>query len=158
MKRHSKQNLSYCLLPLLLCTQITLAAPVGWVVRWQEMLKVKVNLYLSTPCERAYDEAITHLQSYILTSAIDGGRWSASRPSYFTPWEEIPNTQWIGSWVGFRFGLDAVHKRKIAYHAANQTAILQLSNMLCNHCTDYHVGEVNSFIHGIYQRHWFSTS
>ena len=94
-----------------------------------------------------------YLQSF-LTSAIDGGRWSASRPGYFTPWEEIPNTHWVGGWLGFRFGLDAMQKRKQSYHAANQTEIPQMSNLLCSHCTDYHVREkINSFIHGIYQRH-----
>ena len=63
---------------------------------------------------RAYEEVIVYLQSFLT---------SASRPGYFTPWEEIPNTDWIGGWVGFRLGLDAMQKRKISYHAANQTAI-----------------------------------
>jgi hypothetical protein len=43
-----------------------------------------------------------------LTSALDGGKWSASRPGRFTP-----GTQWIRGWVGPRIGLDAVAKRKI---------------------------------------------
>jgi hypothetical protein len=56
--------------------------------------------------------------------------------------------------VGFRFGLDAVSKRKIAYRAANQKAIPKLANLLCGRC---HVGEeVNSFNHGFYHRHRFS--
>jgi hypothetical protein len=101
---------------------------------------------------RAYERVIVYPQS-LLPSPKDGGRWSASRPGYFTPWEEIPNTHWIGGWVGFRFGLDALQKRKIPDHAANQTAIPQLSNLLCSHSTDYHVGEeVNSLIHGTYRR------
>jgi len=46
-----------------------------------------------------------------LTSALDGGEWSASHPGFFTPRERIPN--WIGGWVGLRAGLDAMVRRKI---------------------------------------------
>jgi hypothetical protein len=48
-----------------------------------------------------------------LTSALDGGEWSASRPGRFTPRERAPGTHWIGGWVGPRAVLDAVVKRKI---------------------------------------------
>jgi hypothetical protein len=50
---------------------------------------------------------------YSLTSALDGGGWSASRPGRFTPRERAPDTHWIGGWVGPRDVLDAVVKRKI---------------------------------------------
>jgi hypothetical protein len=50
---------------------------------------------------------------HILTTALDGGEWSASRPGRFTPREEDPVTHWIGGWVGPRAVLDAVVKRKI---------------------------------------------
>jgi hypothetical protein len=43
-----------------------------------------------------------------LTTALDGGEWSASRPGRFTPEERTPGTHWIGGWVGPRVGLDAV--------------------------------------------------
>jgi len=46
-----------------------------------------------------------------LTSALDGGEWSASRPSRFTPKERTPCTHWIGVWVGPRTGLDAVLRK-----------------------------------------------
>jgi len=39
-----------------------------------------------------------------LTSALDGGEWSASPPGRFTPRERALYTHWIGDWVG----LDAV--------------------------------------------------
>jgi hypothetical protein len=39
-----------------------------------------------------------------LTSELDGGEWSASRPDRFTP-----------GWVGVRTGLDAVAKRNTKY-------------------------------------------
>jgi hypothetical protein len=48
-----------------------------------------------------------------LTSALDGGEWSTSRPDRFTPGERAPGTHWIGGWVGSRAVLDAVVKRKI---------------------------------------------
>jgi hypothetical protein len=46
------------------------------------------------------------------TSAVDGGEWSASRPSHFTPRERAPGIRWIGGWVGFRAVLGAVVKKK----------------------------------------------
>jgi hypothetical protein len=48
-----------------------------------------------------------------LTSALDGGEWSASRPGRFTPRERAPGTHWIGGRVGSRAVLDTVVKRKI---------------------------------------------
>jgi len=51
--------------------------------------------------------------THSLTSALDGGEWSASRPGRFTSRERAPGTHWIGGWVGPRAVLDAVVKRKI---------------------------------------------
>jgi hypothetical protein len=42
-----------------------------------------------------------------LTSALDGGGWSTSRPAS----KRTPVTHLIGGWVGLRAGLDAVAKR-----------------------------------------------
>jgi len=47
-----------------------------------------------------------------LTSAIDTGEWSASRPGRFSSRIRVPSTHRIGGWVGLRVGLDAVAKRK----------------------------------------------
>jgi hypothetical protein len=46
------------------------------------------------------------IASSILTSTLDGGEWSASRPGRFTPRKEPP----VGGWVGRRAGLRAVEK------------------------------------------------
>jgi hypothetical protein len=46
-----------------------------------------------------------------LTSALDGGEWSASRPGRFIPRETAPGTHWNGGWVGPRAILDAVVKK-----------------------------------------------
>jgi hypothetical protein len=43
-----------------------------------------------------------------LTSALDGGEWSASRQGHFTPREKAPGTPWTGGWVGLRAGMDVV--------------------------------------------------
>jgi hypothetical protein len=51
--------------------------------------------------------------THSLTSALDGGEWSASRPGRFTPRERASGTHWKGGWVGLRAVLDAVVKRKI---------------------------------------------
>jgi hypothetical protein len=51
--------------------------------------------------------------THSLTSALDGGEWSASLPGRFTPRGRTPGTHWIGGWVGPRTVLDAVVKRKI---------------------------------------------
>jgi hypothetical protein len=56
-----------------------------------------------------------------LTSALDVGEWSASRPGRFTPRERAPGTHWIGGWVGPSAVLDAVMKRKIPSPAVNRT-------------------------------------
>jgi hypothetical protein len=51
--------------------------------------------------------------THSLTSALDGGEWSALRPGRFTPRERAPGTHWIGGWVDPRAILDPVVKRKI---------------------------------------------
>jgi hypothetical protein len=48
-----------------------------------------------------------------LTSALDGGEWSASHTGCFTPRERASGAHLIGGWVGPRAGPDAVMKRKI---------------------------------------------
>jgi hypothetical protein len=53
--------------------------------------------------------------AHSLTSGLDGGEWTASRPGRFTSRERAPSTHWIGGWVGSRAVLDAVSKRKISY-------------------------------------------
>jgi hypothetical protein len=67
--------------------------------------------------------------THSLTSALDGGEWSASRPGRFTPRERTPRTHCIEGWVGPRAILDAVVKRKISIlrHESNhKTPIVQL--------------------------------
>jgi hypothetical protein len=48
----------------------------------------------------------------ILTSALVGGEWSASRHGRFTPGERASCTHWIGGWVDLRAGLGDLEKRE----------------------------------------------
>jgi hypothetical protein len=48
-----------------------------------------------------------------LTSPLDGGEWTASRPGGFTSRERAPSTHWIGGLVGSRASLNLVRKRKL---------------------------------------------
>jgi hypothetical protein len=59
--------------------------------------------------------------THSLTSAIDGGEWSASRAGRFTPREGAPGTHWLGGWVGPRDVLGVVVKRKIPNLTGNGT-------------------------------------
>jgi hypothetical protein len=46
------------------------------------------------------------------TLELDGGEWSASRPSSFTNGERVPGTNWIGDWVDPSVDLDTEEKKK----------------------------------------------
>jgi hypothetical protein len=64
-----------------------------------------------------------------LTSELDGGEWSASRPGHFTLWEKSPGTHWTEDWVCTRAGLDAVAKIKnpIIAPARNGTPVVEIA-------------------------------
>jgi hypothetical protein len=68
-------------------------APIG------KVKKVKLSL-CTTPWRRIREWRYSSTHS--LTSALDGGEWSASCPGSFTPRERAPGTHWIGGWVGPR--------------------------------------------------------
>jgi hypothetical protein len=52
-----------------------------------------------------------------LTSALDEGKWSASRAVPFNPRERASGTHWIGGWVGPTAGLEAVYEFKFLFSA-----------------------------------------
>jgi hypothetical protein len=66
--------------------------------------------------------------THSLTSALDGGEWSASRPGRLTPRERALGTHWIGGWVGPRAVLDAMVKRKIPSPAGKRTLDINIIN------------------------------
>jgi hypothetical protein len=55
---------------------------------------------------KAYWEVEIQIHAF-LTSALDGGEWSASSP---LPANILLGTHWIGGWMGTRAGLGAVMK------------------------------------------------
>jgi hypothetical protein len=84
--------------------------------RWRLEVEAKVKLSLCfnrAPRQEGVLAEWRYNSTHSLTSALDGGEWSASRPFPFTPRERAPGTHWIGGWVGPRAGLDAVMKGKI---------------------------------------------
>jgi hypothetical protein len=74
--------------------------------------------------------------THSLTSALDGGEWSASRPARFTPGETAPDTHCIGGWVGPRAVLDAVVKRKIPIPRRESNARTPIVQPLAQRYTD----------------------
>jgi hypothetical protein len=56
---------------------------------------------------KKYREVVVQLHA-VLTSALDGDEWSASRPDRFTPGETVPIFHWIGDTVDPRTSVDVV--------------------------------------------------
>jgi hypothetical protein len=82
--------------------------------RWRINQWVKLSLCFNwSPRYEDVMREWSYRSTHSLTSALDGGEWSASRPGRFTPRERAPVTHWIGDWVGPRAGLDVVLRRKI---------------------------------------------
>jgi hypothetical protein len=80
------------------------------------VIKVKVKLSLCFSWAPRHEGVLgecKYSSIHRLTSALDGGKWSASRPGRFIPRERAPGTHWRGGWMGPRAVLDAVVKRKI---------------------------------------------
>jgi hypothetical protein len=69
---------------------------------------------------KAYWGVEVYLHAF-LSSALDGGEWSAPLPVRFTPSERAPGNHWIGGWVGPRAGLDAVVRKKFPVPAGTRT-------------------------------------
>jgi hypothetical protein len=101
-------------------------APVTqWVGDWvgprNGLGEVKVELFLcfakrhSVKTYWGWSYSTTHS----LTSALEGGEWSASRSGRFTPAKEPPHTHWMGDWVGPSSRLEAVWRRESPYWWGN---------------------------------------
>jgi hypothetical protein len=75
--------------------------------------KVLVLYFNLSPRREGVLRVWRHSLTHSLTSELDGGEWSGSRPGLFTPRERTPGIHWIGGWVGPRAGLDVIVKRKI---------------------------------------------
>jgi hypothetical protein len=86
-------------------------SPLSSVITEGKGKKVKLSLCLSS-------RALCHEDIWgsggrapnFLTTALDGGEWSASRPCRFTH-----GAHWIGGWVSPRVSLDTLKKRRILH-------------------------------------------
>jgi hypothetical protein len=63
-----------------------------------------------------------------LTSVLDVGEWSASRPGRFSSRERAAGTDWIGGWVDPGAGLDTVSREKFPAPAGIRTPIIPSSS------------------------------
>jgi hypothetical protein len=91
----------------------------GFPKLFLKVLHLKFSVYFSSPlcltkhhAMKAYGGVDVYRHAF-LTSALDGGEWSASRLGRFTPRERAHGTHWVGGWVGPKTVLDAMVKRKI---------------------------------------------
>jgi hypothetical protein len=71
-----------------------------------------------------------------LTSALDGGEWSTSRPDRFTSRERAPDTHWIGGWVDPTAVLDEVIRRKIPNPRRESNPRTPIVQPIAQRCTD----------------------
>jgi hypothetical protein len=71
---------------------------------------MKTYLLIKHSAIKMYWEVQVYLHTF-LTSALDGGEFSASRLGRLTPEVRVPDTHWTGGCVGPRAGLDAMVKR-----------------------------------------------
>jgi hypothetical protein len=81
-----------------------------------------------------------------LTSALDGGEWSALRPGRFTSRERAPGTHWIGGWVGLRAVLCAGVKRKISSHRRESNPRTPIVQPVAQSYSDWAIMARNIFI------------
>jgi hypothetical protein len=81
-------------------------------------LNVKLSLYWTKYHDMKTYEAVEVQLHVFLTSALDGGEWSTSRPGCFTAGEIDPSSHWIGGWVGPKVGLDRLQKRHESLHCS----------------------------------------
>jgi hypothetical protein len=59
-----------------------------------------------------------------MTSALDGGEWSASRPGRAL----APGSYWTGGWLGLRGGLDREARVKILFASGDRSSIVWSSS------------------------------
>jgi hypothetical protein len=65
------------------------------------------------------------MAALFLSSALDGGEWSASCSGYLMAGEGTYSPHWIGGWVDLRAGLDMEAKRKMLAPSRNWTMVVQ---------------------------------
>jgi hypothetical protein len=88
--------------------------------------------------------------NHSLTSALDGGEWSASRPGRFTPKEGALGTHWIGGWVGPRAVLDAVVKKKIPSPCRESNPTTPIIQLVAQRYTEWATTALKQYLNNYY--------
>jgi hypothetical protein len=86
----------------------------------KELRKLSLNLTTQAPC-REDVRGSGGMAPTFLTSALDGGEWSASRLCCFTTGETALRTYGTGAWVGPRVGLHVMEETKSLTPIGNRT-------------------------------------
>jgi hypothetical protein len=102
--------------------------PQNFLEASQQLAKLSLCFFNWAPRQEGVLGELKYSSTHSLTTALDGGEWSASRHGRFTPREGAPGTHWIVGWVGTRAVLDAVVKGKILSPAGNRTLELLSSS------------------------------
>jgi hypothetical protein len=71
----------------------------------------------------------------LLTSALDGGEWSESRPDCVCPWEKTSGTHCTGGWVGPRAGLHTEVSEKIPCPCRGSNPVRPVVQSVVRHYT-----------------------
>jgi hypothetical protein len=85
-----------------------------------------------------------YISTHSLSSALDEGDWSASRPGRLIPKERAPGTHWIGGWVGPRAVLDAVVERKIPSPRRESNPRTPIVHPVAQRCIYWAITALNS--------------
>jgi hypothetical protein len=100
----------------------------------ESVVKSKVKQYRYTSWRRSGGEGYSFYS--FLTSVLDGGEWSVSRPRpRFTPGERTPGTHCTGGWVGPRAGLDTEAIEKFLCLSRGSNPDLSVAQPIVRHCT-----------------------
>jgi hypothetical protein len=136
----------YMLSPLLLVMFHVLSSSLLQIVSLTKQLYILIFKYSQQQVKGKfftvlpYPEGVLgewrYSSTHSLTSALDGGEWSASRPGRFTPRIGAPGTHWIRGWVGPRAVLDAVMKRKISSLPRESNPRTPIVQLVASHYTD----------------------
>jgi hypothetical protein len=113
IKQHENYESRHC---SLITTMLKCNNKIYIYIYTHELLKVKLSLCFFNRAPRHEDVLgeWRYSSTHSLTTALDGGEWSASRPGRFTPRDIAPGTHWKGGWIGPRAVPVAVVKRKIS--------------------------------------------
>jgi hypothetical protein len=119
--RHASERLSF---QQKWCLGVQLAMGAIICCLWRSVIRSTTDGFI--PCDMVFKTCLSNVRSvafpateynedvlgewrysstYSLTSSLDGGKWSASRPA--------PGTHWTGGWVGPRAGLNTLSRWKI---------------------------------------------